>query len=87
MNDFPVLTVLWLLPILGAVVLTFMPSRPDSPLAKQVGIGFSVVTLLLGIAIALDYTPEGATSSARTSTGSSCSAPTTPSAWTASAWP
>ena len=29
MNDFPVLTVLWLLPILGAIVLTFMPTRPD----------------------------------------------------------
>jgi NADH-quinone oxidoreductase subunit M len=57
MNDFPVLSVLWLLPVLGAVVLTFMPARPGSPLAKQVGIAFSVLTLLLGIAIALDYNP------------------------------
>ncbi len=55
----PWLTILLLLPILGSVVLTFLPARINPTMLKQIAIGFSVLTLLLGIAIALNYQASG----------------------------
>ena len=58
--NLPWLSVLMLLPILGALVLMFQPTRADAPAApKQVAFGVSVLTLLIGIGIAIGYQPDG----------------------------
>ena len=54
----PWLTILLLLPIVGSVVLTVMPARLSGPLPKLVALGFSVVTLVLGIGLAIAYEPR-----------------------------
>ncbi|WP_235737246.1 NADH-quinone oxidoreductase subunit M [Nocardioides alcanivorans] len=59
MNDFPVLTVLALLPLVGALVTAFLPSTPGSALPKQVALGFSGVALVLAVVLAFDYEPRG----------------------------
>jgi NADH-quinone oxidoreductase subunit M len=59
MNSIPWLTILLALPILGSLVVTFLPARGSSHLLKQVAIGFSVVTLVLGIALAIGYKSGG----------------------------
>ena len=56
--NLPWLTILVLLPILGSVVVMALP-RGASALPKQVAIGFSVLTLVLGIALAVAYDPSG----------------------------
>jgi NADH-quinone oxidoreductase subunit M len=53
MNDFPWLTVLVAVPLVGAVALPFLPKRAE--LAKQVGLAVSVLTLALGVAVALQF--------------------------------
>ncbi|MBO9522401.1 MAG: NADH-quinone oxidoreductase subunit M [Nocardioidaceae bacterium] len=58
-NDFPWLSVLLFLPLVGAVAVMFLPK--EGPLAKQVAFGVSLLTLALGIAIAIDYSPDGGT--------------------------
>ena len=55
MNDLPWLTVLWALPLVGALVTAFVPKAPGSVLPKQVGLLFSLLTLAVGIAIAVQY--------------------------------
>src|SRR3954447_22271351 len=55
MNDFPWLTVLVAVPLVGAAVVGFLPHRPGSALAKQVGLAVSLLTLAIGVAIALQY--------------------------------
>ncbi|HEX8781659.1 MAG TPA: NADH-quinone oxidoreductase subunit M, partial [Nocardioides sp.] len=50
------LTSLILLPLLGALVSAFVPSRS---LAKLVGLGFSVATLVLGLVVAAQYQLDG----------------------------
>jgi NADH-quinone oxidoreductase subunit M len=57
--DLPWLTILLLLPILGSLVLLVLPARPGSALAKQVGFGFSLLTLALGVALAIGYDAGG----------------------------
>ena len=59
MNDLPWLTVLWALPLVGAVVTAFLPKAPGSVLPKQVGLAFSLLTLAVGIAIATQYDTGG----------------------------
>jgi len=59
MSNVPWLTILLLIPILGSVVVTLLPARESSNLTKQVAIGFSVITLVLGIALAIGYEPGG----------------------------
>jgi NADH-quinone oxidoreductase subunit M len=55
----PWLTVLVLLPIVGSVVVAALPARAATNAPKQIALGFSVVTLVLGIALALAYEPGG----------------------------
>src|SRR3954465_10513176 len=55
MTDFPWLTVLWALPLVGALVTAFLPKARGAALPKQVGLGFAVLTLAVGIAIAAQY--------------------------------
>jgi NADH-quinone oxidoreductase subunit M len=47
-----ILTILILLPLVGALVTAFVPS---SALAKRVGLGFAVATLAVGVAAATQY--------------------------------
>ncbi|GAB2772068.1 NADH-quinone oxidoreductase subunit M [Nocardioides salsibiostraticola] len=51
LNDMPILTLLLLLPLVGALVIPFAPAT----LTKQLAVGFSAATLLLGILIATVY--------------------------------
>ena len=56
MSDFPWLTVLIALPLVGALVLPFLPKgAQDGALAKQVGLAVAVLTLAVGIAITAQY--------------------------------
>src|SRR4051794_39789488 len=55
MSNFPWLTVLWALPLVGALVTAFVPKARGAVLPKQVGLGFAVLTLGVGIAIAAQY--------------------------------
>ncbi|HEX6248503.1 MAG TPA: NADH-quinone oxidoreductase subunit M [Nocardioidaceae bacterium] len=53
--SFPWLTVLMAVPLVGAVVVTALPRRPESALPKQVAFGFSVLTLAIAAAIGVGY--------------------------------
>ncbi|HYF71715.1 MAG TPA: NADH-quinone oxidoreductase subunit M, partial [Nocardioides sp.] len=55
MNDLPWLTLLWAVPLVGALVTAFVPKAPGSVLPKQVGLAFAVLTLAVGVAIAAQY--------------------------------
>jgi NADH-quinone oxidoreductase subunit M len=55
MNDFPWLTVLILVPLVGALVVAFVPKAPGSALPKQLAVGISVLTLAIGVAIAAQF--------------------------------
>jgi NADH-quinone oxidoreductase subunit M len=57
--NLPWLTILLLLPIAGSLLLTFMPARADSAAPKRIAIGFSVLTLALGVALAIGYEAGG----------------------------
>jgi NADH-quinone oxidoreductase subunit M len=56
MNDFPWLTVLWAVPLVGAVATAF---APRGLLAKQVALAASVVTLVVAILAATQYHRNG----------------------------
>jgi len=60
MSDFPWLTTALLLPIIGSVVLTVMPSGRRTSLPKVVALGFSLVTLVVVAGIAIGFDPGGA---------------------------
>jgi len=53
MNDFPILTVLVLVPLVGALTVAFAPGAGDQP--KRLGLLFSVVTLAVGVVLAATY--------------------------------
>ncbi len=58
--NLPWLSVLMLLPILGALVVMLLPAREDAPeLPKQVALGISVLTFLIGAGIAIGYQADG----------------------------
>jgi NADH-quinone oxidoreductase subunit M len=59
MNDFPWLTVLWLLPVVGAMLVAALPARAAANAPKQIALGFSLITLVLAVALALDYQSGG----------------------------
>jgi NADH-quinone oxidoreductase subunit M len=59
MNDFPWLTLLVLLPVVGSLLLAFLPARANPAAPKQIALGFSVLTLALGIALAIGYDSGG----------------------------
>lgn len=53
MNDFPILTVLILVPLIGALAVAFVPAAGDQP--KRLGLLFAVVTLAVGVVVAASY--------------------------------
>jgi len=55
MNDFPWLSVLLLLPIVGAVAVTALPAGVAPALPKQLALGTSLVTLVIGAVMAIRY--------------------------------
>ena len=52
MTNFPLITTLTLLPLVGGVIVALLPSRQRA--ARAVGLGFSVLALGLGFLIAAD---------------------------------
>lgn len=54
MNDFPWLTVIGVIPLVGAAVVAGLPAGLTDR-AKHVALGFSLVTLVFGIAAALQF--------------------------------
>ncbi|QCX28660.1 NADH-quinone oxidoreductase subunit M [Nocardioides jishulii] len=59
MSDFPWLIALVLVPLLGAVAVSFLPAGRGEPLPKKVGLGVALVTLLIGLAILAGYLTGG----------------------------
>ncbi len=55
MNDFPWLTVLIVVPLVGAVVTAAMPYEGDKARPKQISLGFGVLTLVLAAVMASQY--------------------------------
>src|SRR4051794_16263057 len=53
--NLPLLTVLAVLPAVGALVLAFLGVR----VAKQIALVFSLLTLVLAVVLALGYSPGG----------------------------
>ncbi|MEO8829843.1 NADH-quinone oxidoreductase subunit M [Lapillicoccus sp.] len=60
MNQFPWLTVLGAVPLIGAVVVWLLPTGAAAR-AKQVALGFSLVTLVLGVAATVAYVGQSST--------------------------
>ncbi len=58
MGEFPWLTVLIAVPLVGAVVAPFLP-KTNPVLVKQVGVAVAVLTLAVGVAIAAQYDVDG----------------------------
>ena len=58
MNGFPWLSLLILVPLVGAVVVALLP-RTSRDLVKQTGVGISLVTLALALGAASQYTLGG----------------------------
>jgi NADH-quinone oxidoreductase subunit M len=56
-NDFPWLTTLGAVPVVGALAVAALPKRRD-PLAKQVALGFSLLTLVLAAVMATRFDPD-----------------------------
>ena len=52
MSDLPWLTLLWAVPLVGALATAFVPKAPGSVLPKQVGLAFSLLTLAVTIGLA-----------------------------------
>ena len=59
MSNFPWLTTIGLIPLVGALVVALLPASLASR-ARQLALGFSVVTLLFTIAAALQFLPKAA---------------------------
>ncbi len=59
MNDFPFLTIMIVLPLVGAIATAALPGGHAKALPKQLALGFSLVTLLLGIVMAFGYHLDG----------------------------
>ena len=57
--SFPWLTVLFLVPIAGALVVAALPTRASAVAPKQISLGVSVVTLAIAIGVAVGYNPGG----------------------------
>jgi NADH-quinone oxidoreductase subunit M len=57
MSSFPWLTTIGLIPLVGALVVAFLPASLADK-AKQVALGFSVVALLFTVAAALEFRPD-----------------------------
>ena len=57
MSDFPWLTTLIVLPLVGAVVTGYLPSR--GVIARQVGLGVALLTLLVAVVMTTQYDVGG----------------------------
>ena len=53
MSTVPWLTILGLIPLVGALVVAFVPGNAET--AKRLALGFSLVTLVVGIIAALQF--------------------------------
>jgi NADH-quinone oxidoreductase subunit M len=53
--NFPWLTVLWVLPVVGSVLVAALPKRASVQAPKQIALGFSVLTLVIAGALAINY--------------------------------
>jgi len=53
MSDFPILTVLILVPLVGALAVAFLPAAGDQ--SKRLGLLVSVLTLAVGVVLAASY--------------------------------
>jgi NADH-quinone oxidoreductase subunit M len=58
-NDFPWLTTLWLLPLIGAVLVLVLPAAWRWG-ARATGLTASLATLVIGIVVAVRFVPGGA---------------------------
>ncbi|MET7770623.1 NADH-quinone oxidoreductase subunit M [Nocardia sp. NPDC005366] len=58
MSDFPWLTTLWVLPVIGAAATLAMPAAQRA-LARWVALGFSIAVLVVGIVVAVRFEPGG----------------------------
>ena len=56
--SFPWLSVIWALPIVGAVLVALLPARTTAT-PKQIAFGISLLTLVLGVVMALRYDTDG----------------------------
>ncbi|WP_110180420.1 NADH-quinone oxidoreductase subunit M [Nocardioides solisilvae] len=59
MSELPWLTLLILVPLVGALVTGFLPSRQGEALPKQVGLGFAAATLVPALVVALGFERDG----------------------------
>ncbi|CAJ1507251.1 NADH-quinone oxidoreductase subunit M [[Mycobacterium] burgundiense] len=59
MNDFPILTVLWALPLLGAAVIILLPAALQR-FAKVAGVAVSLAVLAIALMLAVQFDPAGA---------------------------
>lgn len=59
MNDFPWLTVLIAVPLVGSLAVVALPRRAAAAAPKQLALGVSLLTLVLGIVMALGYEADG----------------------------
>jgi NADH-quinone oxidoreductase subunit M len=59
MNDIPWLTVLIVVPLVGAVVTAAMSDGEDKARPKQVALGFSLLTLVVAAVMATQYDADG----------------------------
>jgi NADH-quinone oxidoreductase subunit M len=59
MSDFPWLTALIVLPLVGALVTAFLPYEGNKVRPKQVSLAFSILTLLLAAAATTQYSTDG----------------------------
>jgi len=57
--SFPWLTTLLVVPLIGAVVVAFLPKRADGTFVKQAAFGFSLVTLAVTAAVGLMFDVGG----------------------------
>jgi len=59
MNDFPWITVIGAVPLVGAALVAALPARLAAR-AKHIALAVSVLTLALVVAMALKFDPNGA---------------------------
>ena len=59
MSNFPWLTVLVAVPLVGALLVAFLPKAPGSALPKQLAVAVSVLTLAVAVAITVQYDTGG----------------------------
>ncbi|MEV6324758.1 NADH-quinone oxidoreductase subunit M [Nocardia sp. NPDC051787] len=59
MSEFPLLTTLWLVPVVGAAIVLMLPATRRT-LARVVALSFSLLVLATGIVLAVRFDPGGA---------------------------